>query len=177
MVVRGVKLLDGVKADATLSLCGQYRYALYRDWFPKDNGHVLWIMLNPSTATADEDDPTIRRCQSFARAWDYDGITVANLFGLRSTDPNSLLRHPRPIGEENNDILRTFAEAPGIGLVVAAWGSHPATKLRARAGVVTQLVVSAGRALHCLGTTANGAPRHPLYVKGEQAPELWRAAA
>ena len=173
----GVKLLEGVRADASLSPCGRYRYVLTRDWFPKvGTGHVLWVMLNPSTATEDVDDPTIRRCQAFARQWGYDGITVANLFGLRSTNPDKLLRTPQPIGEANDDVLVTLAEAAGVGLAVAAWGTHPATRLRARAGVVTTLVTGAGRDLHCLGTTAGGAPRHPLYVKGDQPAELWREA-
>ena len=172
-----VKLLKGVKADASLSPCGRYRYTLHRDWFPKRKGHVLWIMLNPSTATEDVDDPTIRRCQSFAREWGYDGITVTNLYALRSTDPDELLRCPAPIGEANDDVLVTLAEAAGIGLAVAAWGSHRATKLGARAGVVTQLLTGVGRNLHCLGTTAAKAPRHPLYVKGGQPAEIWRSAS
>lgn len=172
-----MKLLEGVKADATLSPCGRYRYLLTRDWFPKrGRGHVLWIMLNPSTATEDVDDPTIRRCQAFAQGWGYDGISVANLYALRSTDPEALLRDPAPVGEANDDVLASMAEAAGVGLVMAAWGTHPATRARSRAGVVTHLITTAGRDIHCLGTTASKAPRHPLYVKGDQPAEIWRAA-
>ena len=157
-----------------LSPCAVYRYALTRDWFPKDKGHVLFVMLNPSTADADVDDPTIRRCQSFAQRWSYDGITVVNLFALRSTHPEALLTVSDPVGEMNDDVIESYATAAGIGMVVAAWGTHPATKRRLRASHVTQRITKTGRDVHCLGTTATGAPKHPLYIKADQPPVVWR---
>ena len=171
-----MKLLDDVTADAVFSECGTYRYWLARCWASKPGWrHVLWIMLNPSTATADEDDPTVRRCQTFARTWGYDGITVANLFALRSTDPKGLHTHPEPIGVDNDATIECAALADSTGLVVAAWGVHGV--YRNRAWNVATMLRDAGVDLHCLGTTKDGAPKHPLYVAGNTTPKLWKRAA
>lgn len=168
-----MKLLDGVKADATFSPCGTYRYALTRDWFPKDDaGSVLFIMLNPSTATADEDDPTIRRCQNFARSWGFDGIVVANLFALRSTEPAALRTHPDPIGPVNDEMLETLLSSRGIGMAVAAWGVHGL--LRHRAASVNVLAARSRTRLMALGLTKEGFPRDPLYVRADTALVVYR---
>ena len=63
---------------ATLSPCGRYRYRLTRRW--GDGGAVAFVMLNPSTADAEKDDPTIRRCIGFAREWRFGRLIVVNLF-------------------------------------------------------------------------------------------------
>lgn len=168
---RRMKLLDGVKAGATLSLCGTYRYALTRSWSSEGAGHVLWIMLNPSTADADVDDPTIRRCQTFAYRWGYDGITVVNLFALRSKDPRALLNHPDPVGPANDVNIASLAKAAGTGLLVAAWGADG--RLHGRSGRVRQTLAATGRPLHTLGLTKFGHPRHPLYVRGDTTPVEW----
>lgn len=163
-------LLDGVKAGATLSPCGTYRYALTRDWYPKmpqhEDGptmrHVLWIMLNPSMADANDDDRTIRKCQKLSKAWGYNGITVANLFALRSTDPKALYRHPDPVGPANDEVIEAFATALGTGLVVVAWGQHGA--YRNRGLIVLERLVAAGVQPMRLGpATKGGHPWHPLY--------------
>jgi hypothetical protein len=59
------------------------------------------LLLNPSTADATADDPTIRRCRGFARLWGCAGITVA-LYALRATDAAALWRHSDPKGPEND---------------------------------------------------------------------------
>lgn len=167
-----MNVLDGVYADASLSPCGTYRYVLTRDWYPKDRGHVLWIMLNPSRADALLDDRTIRRCQDFSRSWGFDGITVVNLFALRSRDPNLLRDHPDPVGPANDDVLETLLEAKGIGLVVAAWGTH-GTFLRRDLDVI-RLAKMADRDLYALRITRAGHPSHPLYLRADTQPVLWR---
>lgn len=171
--VRGeLPLLPGVKASATMSPCGSYRYGLHRDWWPKKGkGHVLWIMLNPSAASAQVDDRTIRKCQKFARAWGYDGITVCNLFGLRATSPDDLRAHDDPVGEANDDVLRCFMGGFGVGLAVAAWGVHGALAGRSRA--VIGLAAQERRKLSVLDLTKNGHPRHPLYVPDATLPVRW----
>lgn len=167
-----MKLLDGVMADATFSVCGRYRLALRRSWFPERGaGHVLWVMLNPSTASAEVDDPTIRKCQKFARTWGYDGIVVANIFALRATKPEEMLAHPEPIGDGNNLVLESLLMAEGIGLAMAAWGVHGAH--RGRGQEVVSMAASAGRELHVLGLTKEGHPRHPLYVPDAAGPIPW----
>lgn len=162
-----------ITRDAHLSTDGVYRYSLTRRWNEPMPDRLpvldLWIMLNPSTADADQDDPTIRRCIAFSRGWGADGLRVVNLFALRSTDPAALLRHPDPIGPRNDATLALLARASRElgGRVVCAWGAHSMAAERAR--TVQHLI---GDAV-CLGTTKAGAPRHPLYVRGDTAPVVW----
>lgn len=148
---------------AEFSPCRRWRYVLRRAW---SNGprHALFIMLNPSTADETNDDPTIRRCISFAKTWGMDRLTVCNIFAYRSTDPYVLSTLDDPIGPENDRFIHLcYSEAQ---VRVAAWGVHGALQDRGAA------VASACPALDCLGTTKDGHPRHPLYVAG--ATELRR---
>lgn len=152
---------------ATFSECGTYRYDLTRTW---DSGpRALFIMLNPSTATAEVLDPTVRRCLGFSRAWGMGSLVVLNLFALRSTDPKALLTHPDPVGPENDATIRRYVEAQGDMPVVAAWGVHGT--LGERDEQVRQLVADAGVTVLCLGRTRGGHPRHPLYLKSSQGRE------
>jgi hypothetical protein len=169
-----MSLLPDVTADAQVSDCGTYRYVLTRRWRPQART-VLWIMLNPSSAAASVDDRTIRKCQKYARAWGYGGIVVANLFALRATSPVDLIRHPDPIGPDNDRTLRHLVAAdPGVDLVVAAWGAQGA--LHDRSQAVQQLAADAGRDLHALDLTKDDEPRHPLYLRDSLTPTLWRPA-
>ena len=148
---------------AIISECGTYRYTLTRElncpirW----NKPCLFIMLNPSTADATKDDPTIRRCIKFAERHKCTKLTVVNLFALRATDPKELLNHPDPIGPLNHQYLEDEVDIHQHGLIIAAWGSHPFAKDRA-----TQVIESFGP-FSCLGRTKDGSPRHPLYVKSD----------
>jgi hypothetical protein len=115
-------------------------------------------MLNPSTADATLDDPTIRRCIGFSKAWGRNALTVCNLYALRATDPADLWKSDDPIGPENDlHLLNSFGD-----LIVCAWGAN--AKL-ARVEHVCRLL-NGSAPLMCLGTTNAGAPRHPLYIAG-----------
>jgi hypothetical protein len=139
------------------SFAGPYRYLLWRRW--TDASSVLFVMLNPSTADARRDDPTIRRCIGFARAWGFGGVEVVNLFAWRATDPRELRRAADPIGPDND---RAIAKAAARNhAIIAAWGVHGALLERDR----QVAVLLAGARVHCLARTGNGAPRHPLYVR------------
>jgi hypothetical protein len=131
---------------------------------------ALFVMLNPSTADAQLDDPTIRRCRGFSKLWDCNGLAVANLYALRSTNPTALWTHPDPVGPDNDDYLRKFARE--CGDVVCAWGANAKPDRVAR---VASILADAGARLWCLGTTKDGAPRHPLYVRADQPLIEWRA--
>lgn len=160
---------DDVKRTAVVSDDGLYRYHLTREW--GDFELMTFIMLNPSTADADIDDPTIRRCMSFARREGLAGIQVINLFALRTTKPGHLLDHPDPEGPENPRYWRIALQSSGP--VVAAWGAQR-PKLE-DGGVFSWAHVRAIDDLeeecwYCLGhTSGNGEPRHPLYLKRETA--------
>jgi hypothetical protein len=147
--------------SAHLSRCQRYRYALWRTW-NKRLTTVLFVGLNPSTADATDDDPTLRRCVRFARTWGYGRLMVANLFAFRATKPAELRLASHPIGRANDHwLLRLAAESDASG---AAWGN--AGSYLGRDAEVVALLSD----LLCLGVTRAGAPRHPLYVAGATMP-------
>lgn len=149
---------------AEISECGKYRYQLTRYW--GRGSFQPFVMLNPSTADASADDPTIRRCMSFARREGAGGIVVANLFAFRATSPKDMKAAPDPFGHGNELALRQVARASVIGKrpIVCAWGvnSDFGTHLLA-IGIFQQ----EGAGMVCLGKTKDGSPRHPLYVRGD----------
>lgn len=152
---------------AVLSECERYRYTLTREW---DGGipPLTFIMLNPSTADATLDDPTIRRCIGFARSRGFGGLRVLNLFAFRATDPAHMKAEADPVGVDNDMHLRAAldtaknANAP----VIAAWGVNGIHN--GRAAEVRELALQCAVTLICLGTTKDGCPRHPLYVPAAQ---------
>lgn len=156
------------ETNARLSTDTLYRYELSRWWGPGDG--VLWVMLNPSTADATVDDPTIRRCRGFSQAWGFGGLVVVNLYALRCTRPVHLLDHPDPVGPDNERTIKVWLEARNLPLVVCAWGdgARRLSELVAdQAGGVLEWAAEAGRTLRCLGTTREGEPRHPLYLPAD----------
>lgn len=154
---------------ATISECQRYRYSLRRTW-AEGKAIVCFIMLNPSTADAEIDDPTIRRCIGFGKAWHFDALEVVNLFALRATDPGVLRKTDDPLGPDNDAAIQQASDR--AQMVVCAWGGNHMTIYRS-------LQISAmlnTRPLYCLGMTKAMHPRHPLYVRGDQQPVLWRGA-
>lgn len=163
-----VPAAGGVLAGAVLSPCGTYRYTLDRVW-DASLPVALFIMLNPSTGDAAVNDPTIRRCISFAKREGCGALTVVNLFALRSTDPGALTTHPDPVGPDNDAwIAVALGKQPEVA--IAAWGAHSFT--RARVGAIAALLAPVWQ-VNCLGTTKSGDPRHPLYVRGDQPLAPW----
>lgn len=152
-----------MEKDAAISECGNYRYSLLRQW--GDGASCVFIMLNPSTADADLDDPTIRRCIGFAKRENCDAIEVVNLFAFRSSDPKELEKAHDPVGPLNNQYIHTAVQN-ARGPIIAAWGACPYVRGRDK-GTIDVVRFERGH-IHCLGKTKNGSPRHPLYVPGDQ---------
>ena len=121
-------------------------------------------MLNPSTADAERDDPTIRRCIGYARRWGYGALTAVNLFAYRCTDPRRLRLSDDPVGPENDRYLLHVRDR--FPVVVAAWGNGGG--LHARGKTVLRLLSDCP--LHCLGVTRAGHPLHPLHQRGDLDP-------
>lgn len=148
---------------ASISPCGLYRYRLDRQWAPQRHS-LPFVMLNPSIADAEVDDPTIRRCMSFARREGFGGITVINLYAFRATSPDDLWKAADPYGPNNDEYLLQIAnDSVGVSPVVCAWGVHGGRNNRP-----IVLMQQMGADLWCLGKTKDGHPRHPLYVRGDQ---------
>lgn len=152
---------------AVISDCGRYRYELIRRW---GNDPMLeFIMLNPSTADANKDDPTIRRCIGFAKRWGYGALVVRNLYAYRATSPTILAAADDPIGPLNAAYLgNNIAHC-----TVVAWGANPAV-----AGWLQGYPYDITKSLRrprfvCLGLTTKGHPRHPLYIPSSFSPIEW----
>lgn len=153
---------------AILSPCGTWRYELRRTWRP-GRRFVVFVMLNPSTADADADDPTIRRCVDFGQRWNYDGLIVVNLFAFRATQPSAMRAARDPIGPENDLHIARALDAILCDRsdVVCAWGTNGDFMDRDR--TVLAAIREAGIVPVALGVTQHGHPRHPLYAKANSS--------
>jgi len=152
-----------MERGADISPCGRYRYTLWRKWGP--GGTCMFVGLNPSTADATLDDPTIRRCVAFARMWGYGGLMMTNLFAWRATDPHDMLAAEDPVGPDNDQTLR--ACWLNAAITVAAWGTHGTHQGR---GAHVRAMLPA---LHCLRLTKDRHPGHPLYLPKNLPPLAW----
>jgi hypothetical protein len=166
MIVRGFTKGDAV-SEAVYSDCERYRYLLTRIWAkgPK----ALFVMLNPSTATEMQNDPTVERCERRARALGFGAFRVTNIFAYRATDPRVMRAAADPIGPGNDAALvESVAWSDGV---VCAWGNHG---LHLDRGARVEVMLrQAGARLSHLGLTGQGQPRHPLYVGYDRQPEPW----
>lgn len=137
---------------------------------------ALWVCLNPSTATADKDDPSVRRMVDFSRRWLVTEMWLGNLFAARSTDPNQLLTMADPVGAANDAAIQSMARKADV--VICGWGRHKAARLlNDRARHVTALLratVRAGVEIQCLGHNQDGSPWHPLYIPAATRPVPFR---
>ena len=159
----------GYAPPARFSHDRKYRYLLTRQLRPLYNGVVTFVMLNPSTADETQDDSTIRRCIGFADRWTYKWLFVVNLSPLRATNPKDLLAagsEPDRVWDTNMACIQEAATKSD--LVVAAWGAHGGAAGR-DAAVAAQLRDSVGQ-IHSLGTTKDGHPKHPLYLRANSWP-------
>ena len=147
--------LGDLTKAAHLSQDRIYRYMLSRVW-NKEAKKIGFICLNPSTADEEVDDPTVRRCISFAKSWGGGSLVIGNLFAYRSSSPQILKMVSDPIGPENDWWLNKIAGE--VDILVAAWGS---TKANGRDREIRERF--RGR-LMALNLTKAGSPGHPLYL-------------
>lgn len=158
----------GTVSEALYSDCGTYRYALTREW-QAGAPRLLWVMLNPSTASELRNDPTVARCENRARVMGCGAFRVVNLFAYRATDPRSLRRAADPTGPENNAMITEAAD--WADTILCAWGAHGAWQNRG--AEVEAMLRKGGHELWHLGLTQAGHPRHPLYLRREAVLLPW----
>ncbi|MFM7377703.1 MAG: DUF1643 domain-containing protein [Erythrobacter sp.] len=158
--------------SAAFSDCGRYRYRLER--IMGDGPVMTVVMMNPSRATANRDDPTIDRVQEVCRRFGFGRAIIGNLFALRAPDVAELARAADPVGPENDAYLAAMARE--ADLVLVAWGApqklpagHPE-----RWSEVARILEEAGKPLHCLTHLKSGHPRHPQILIHETPLPLWR---
>lgn len=156
-----------VDKGAVVSPCGKFRFRLSRTW-NHDLPRVNFVMLNPSTADHQSDDPTIVRCLGFARRWGYGGLCVTNLYAFRTAYPLELIENNFPIGPGNDVAIEEVALQ--CAAIVYAWGANAEPK---RARAVRELLFWLPRPIFSLGTNKQGTPKHPLYLKNEAERVLW----
>ncbi len=155
-------------STAIYSDCERYRYALTRVW-DDEGGRVHFVMLNPSTATEVQNDPTVERCERRARALGFGGFRVTNIFAWRDTDPRKMRAAADPVGPDNDAaILDGTAWADRT---ICAWGTHG--EHLNRGPYVHQLLLGLDVPLYHLGLSKAGHPKHPLYISYQQEPVLW----
>lgn len=167
---------------AKFSKYRKYRYSLTRWWAPEaDKGHVNFIMLNPSVAGESEDDPTVRRCMAYARAWGYRGLVITNLYALVSTDPRALVTAAEPVGPDNDGFITLMAQR--AALVCVAWGQWGAPRMSRKRGlymgrgpVVLKLLESLAVVPVAFGVTQEAQPLHPLRLPNILDPVPWPLA-
>ncbi|MDQ2094865.1 DUF1643 domain-containing protein [Rhodalgimonas zhirmunskyi] len=155
-------------STAVYSDCERYRYSLTRTWDAAGR-RALFIMLNPSTATEVQNDPTVERCERRARALGFGSFRVLNIFAWRDTDPKKMRAAADPVGPENDATIA--ASAPWADQIIAAWGTHGAHL--ERGAQVERLLRDTGLPIFHLGLSKHGHPKHPLYIAYSQQPERW----
>lgn len=153
------------KRDARISNGGMYRYYLSRIW-DKNLRKVAFVCLNPSTADANNDDPTIRRCRRFAKDWGYGGFYMVNLFAFRATDPKRIREVPSPVGHENDKWI-AFVVAICDKLIFA-WGINGSFMNREKS-IMNKYKDYA----YYLELSKGGHPKHPLYLKADIKPQKY----
>ena len=160
-------LFDNIEKGAEISDCGKYRYKLWRIW-DKTKPFVTFLMLNPSTADANVDDPTIRRCIGFAKSWGYDGLLVCNLFAYRSTNPKELLLIDDPFGKKNDIYIQECIDRSEK--VICAWGNSSILKKFDRNTKEHFSSIKSRMKIHYLELSKDNVPKHPLYLKKTLVP-------
>lgn len=152
------------KPWAEFSPCGRYRYVLAWPTYAAGDAYALFVLANPSTATAEQTDPTVRRCIKYAARWGYAWARVVNVRAWRETDPAKVPADPLAIGPDNG--WHIHVQALGAGIVVCGWG-----KLGGEQGPkVLEIIREAGKVPHALKLNGDGSPAHPLYQRGDATP-------
>ena len=151
--------------ECVFSMCRRYRYLLVRRWEPLVRERACaWICLNPSVADETRTDPTLIRIQHFSARSGYNAVYLANLFAFVSSDRTALNHEHDPVGPDNDHYIRYVAERANT--IFLGWGTAGSHEGRDRA-VLTLLT---GRELSCFARTADGSPRHPLYLSSTKHP-------
>ncbi len=138
-----------------------YRYALWRIWDWRLS-YLLIGALNPSTAGATENDPTIEKDIKFAKSHGFGGFIKVNAYAYRATDPKELKNIADPVGIQN-----AFAIKQACGLTdqraLICYGAGAGEQGK----WLCEQFLAEGKLLHALHVTKDGHPGHPLYLKDE----------
>jgi len=161
-----IRISDDMIGGATISECGRYRPLLWRRWGAEDAPHMLWIGMNPSTADATVNDPTIQREVAFTKREGFSHYVKCNVMDYRATDQRELRRaEVNPCSDDNLSTIRRMAQ--DAGMVVLCFGTlHKRTQ--PYGDTVAMMLAEMGIRPVCLGKNADGSPKHPLYLAADK---------
>ena len=159
---------NGIKSSAVYSPCKKYRYSLTRT-ISNSSLSLLFILLNPSTATELANDSTVSRCQKRAGILGYGSFRICNLFAYRTKSPAIMKKYPEPIGPQNDHMLHD--SILWATKIICAWGGHGTHLNRSRE--IREMIDTMGITADHLGLTKNNQPKHPLYLSYSQKPVRW----
>lgn len=162
---------EGIACHAEISECGRYRSYLAREWGDLVR-YALWIGMNPSTADAEFDDPTVRKEWQITRRLGYGAYYKANCMDYRATKPADLLA-PGVVACTPGNIPAVLRMAEGAALVVAAWGKPP-KRMQVHVNMMAMALRAAGIDLWCMDTNTDGSPRHPLFLPLDTPLVRWK---
>jgi hypothetical protein len=162
--------MDYIEKDAVISGEHQeYRYSLRRIW-DKEKEIITFVLMNPSTADAMEDDMTVKKCVKLASFNGFGGIEIVNLYSFRATKPESLIGQGKKylIGDDCDSYILNSARNRKV---VLGWGNIAKelkeVKKYKRDEEVAEMLQNKDNELHCLALTAKGCPKHPLFIPNE----------
>lgn len=155
-----------IQKGAHFSIDRKYRYNLWRIWEP-EYPKINWLMLNPSTADENVEDPTISKCIRFSKMWGYGSVYITNIFAYRATAPEDMKAQADPIGPNNDWYV--WSTAKMVDKVICAWGNHG--EHLGRADHTRNMLKDVE--LHCLKLNKTGEPQHPLYLPFKTTPILY----
>lgn len=157
-----------------------YRYCLWGRVSASERV-VAFVLLNPSKATHEMDDPTMVKCFGYGERWGFGVVVLVNAFAWRATDPKELkaavMHGADPVGPANDFVLRTVVQVtPRPEFIVCGWGQHARLETRSgemRSWQMRKVLKAAGADTRVLKLAKNGEPYHPLYLKNELGPRRW----
>ena len=165
-------LFGNDNAGIILDNSGKYRYSLWRLW-DRRKPIVCWILLNPSTADELKLDPTLIRCKRYSEDWGFGGFRVVNVFGLRSLNSKVLFNNIDPVGNDNDTIIRK--ECMCVSKIVVGWGNNVLRfkdRFKDRFRELSELLYY--EELYALKLTKRYQPAHPLYLRRDVKPFLYK---
>lgn len=162
--------------SATYSRCEKYRYTLEHEFGQHDlagrrTATIAFLLLNPSTATEEKFDPTVRRCMIRAERMGAARGVIINLFAYRATNPWHLRANrggpADPVGPMNDAYLASVMQT--ADMVICGWGNHGGFRSRAAEVLAMAKLNGHDAKLWKLDTTKRGHPMHPLYIGYQQS--------
>lgn len=145
----------------------EYRYVLGT----RGKNPLIVIGVNPSTASPDALDPTLKSAQRIAKLNGYDSFWMINVYPQRATDPDDMERKCNGfLQQQNLSAFKNLLQRSQSKDVWCAWGNviDKRSFLKSCVSDILQTGNKFGANwLQAEKTCKSGNPHHPLYLKAE----------